>query len=102
MSAVKTIELVSIDDYLAGELDSPIKHEYQGLRLYDGRHERTTTSAPTSWEPCTDCSQKCAVQLGYEDPCSSAVKFGSTIWMHPLSASRIRRKTLFKIGRSSC
>src|SRR4051794_20525471 len=34
MSAVKKIDLVSIDDYLAGELDSPIKHEYLGGYVY--------------------------------------------------------------------
>lgn len=34
MSAVKKLQLVSVDEYLAGELVSPIKHEYLGGIVY--------------------------------------------------------------------
>lgn len=34
MTAVQSIALVSIDDYLAGELDSEVKHEYLGGYVY--------------------------------------------------------------------
>ncbi len=34
MSAARKIQLTSIDDYLAGELASPIKHEYLGGYIY--------------------------------------------------------------------
>ena len=34
MSAVKKLHLVSVEDYLAGELVSPIKHEYLGGVVY--------------------------------------------------------------------
>jgi Uma2 family endonuclease len=34
MSTAKTLNLVSVADYLAGELDSPIKHEYLGGIVY--------------------------------------------------------------------
>jgi Uma2 family endonuclease len=34
MTAAKQIELVSVDDYLAGELDSDIRHEYLGGFIY--------------------------------------------------------------------
>jgi Uma2 family endonuclease len=34
MSAVKKLQLVSVDDYLAGELKSPIRHEYLGGFVY--------------------------------------------------------------------
>jgi Uma2 family endonuclease len=34
MTAAKPIDLVSIDDYLAGELASDAKHEYLGGRIY--------------------------------------------------------------------
>jgi Uma2 family endonuclease len=34
MSAVKKLDLVSVEDYLAGELVSPIKHEYLGGFVY--------------------------------------------------------------------
>lgn len=34
MSAVRKTELVSIDEYLAGELVSPVKHEYLGGIVY--------------------------------------------------------------------
>src|SRR5438067_750787 len=34
MSAALKLNLVSIDDYLAGELESPIKHEYLGGVVY--------------------------------------------------------------------
>ena len=34
MSAVRKLELVSVEDYLAGELESPIKHEYLGGYIY--------------------------------------------------------------------
>jgi Uma2 family endonuclease len=34
MSAAPKWQLVSVDDYLAGELDSPVKHEYLGGVLY--------------------------------------------------------------------
>jgi len=34
MTAVKTLNLVSVDDYLAGELVSPVKHEYLGGVVY--------------------------------------------------------------------
>lgn len=30
MSAVKKLSLIAVEDYLAGELASPIKHEYLG------------------------------------------------------------------------
>ena len=30
MTAVKKLALISVEDYLAGELESPIKHEYIG------------------------------------------------------------------------
>src|SRR5262245_29938440 len=34
MSAVKKHELISVEDYLAGELVSPIKHEYRDGFVY--------------------------------------------------------------------
>jgi Uma2 family endonuclease len=34
MSTVKKLNLVSVEDYLVGELNSPIKHEYLGGVLY--------------------------------------------------------------------
>jgi Uma2 family endonuclease len=34
MTAAKKLELISVDDYLAGELDSPVKHEYLGGVVY--------------------------------------------------------------------
>ena len=34
MSAAKKLNLVSVDDYLAGELVSPVKHEYLGGAVY--------------------------------------------------------------------
>jgi Uma2 family endonuclease len=34
MSAARKLNLVTIDDYLAGELSSPVKHEYLGGVLY--------------------------------------------------------------------
>jgi Uma2 family endonuclease len=34
MTAVKNLYLVSVADYLAGELESPIKHEYLGGAVY--------------------------------------------------------------------
>lgn len=34
MSAVKKLSLVSVEDYLAGELVSPVKHEYLGGVVY--------------------------------------------------------------------
>src|SRR5436853_6578928 len=34
MSAVKKLDLLSVEDYLAGELVSPIKHEYLGGVVY--------------------------------------------------------------------
>jgi Uma2 family endonuclease len=34
MTAVKQIELVSVEDYLAGELTSDVKHEYLGGYVY--------------------------------------------------------------------
>jgi len=34
MSAVKKLDLISVDDYLAGELVSPVKHEYLGGVVY--------------------------------------------------------------------
>lgn len=34
MTAARKLRLISIEDYLAGELDSPIKHEYLGGFVY--------------------------------------------------------------------
>ena len=34
MSAVKKLNLISVEDYLAGELESPVKHEYLGGVVY--------------------------------------------------------------------
>src|SRR5436190_20798503 len=34
MSAAKKLDLVSVEDYVAGELVSPIKHEYLGGFVY--------------------------------------------------------------------
>jgi len=34
VSSAKKLNLVSVDDYLAGELDSPVKHEYLGGVVY--------------------------------------------------------------------
>ena len=34
MSAARQIELISVEDYLAGELVSPVKHEYAGGYVY--------------------------------------------------------------------
>src|SRR5205085_5229658 len=34
MSAAKKLKLVSVEDYLAGELVSPVKHEYLGGVVY--------------------------------------------------------------------
>lgn len=34
MTAARKCDLISVDDYLAGELDSPVKHEYLGGVVY--------------------------------------------------------------------
>ncbi len=34
MSAIERIDLISVEDYLAGELNSPVKHEYLGGIVY--------------------------------------------------------------------
>src|SRR5438105_10603 len=34
MTAVKKLDLISVEDYLAGELVSPVKHEYLGGYVY--------------------------------------------------------------------
>ena len=34
MSAVKKLGMISVEDYLAGELVSPIKHEFLGGVVY--------------------------------------------------------------------
>lgn len=34
MTAAKKLNLISVEDYLAGELVSPIKHEYLGGVVY--------------------------------------------------------------------
>ena len=34
MTAAKKLALISVEDYLAGELISPIKHEYLGGFVY--------------------------------------------------------------------
>src|SRR5262245_36744189 len=34
MTAAKKLNLISVEDYLAGELDSPVKHEYVGGIVY--------------------------------------------------------------------
>src|SRR5438874_9406984 len=34
MTAAKKLELISVEDYLAGELVSPVKHEYVGGVVY--------------------------------------------------------------------
>jgi Uma2 family endonuclease len=34
MTAAKKLDLISIEDYLAGELESPVKHEYLGGVVY--------------------------------------------------------------------
>jgi Uma2 family endonuclease len=34
MSAIKTLNLITVEDYLAGELTSPVKHEYLGGVVY--------------------------------------------------------------------
>lgn len=41
MTAAKQIELVSVEDYLAGELDSEIRHEYLGGYVYAMAGART-------------------------------------------------------------
>ena len=50
MSAVLKWNLVSVDDYLAGELESPVKHEYLGGVVYAmagarNLHNRIATNA---------------------------------------------------------
>src|SRR5947199_6506077 len=50
MSTAKKLNLVSVEDYLAGELDSPIKHEYLGGVVYAmagarNLHNRIATNA---------------------------------------------------------
>ena len=34
MTAAKNLNLMTVEDYLAGELDSPVKHEYLGGMVY--------------------------------------------------------------------
>jgi Uma2 family endonuclease len=34
MSAIERLDLISVEDYLAGELNSPVKHEYLGGIVY--------------------------------------------------------------------
>ena len=41
MTAIKEIELVSVEDYLAGEIGSDIKHEYSGGYVYAMAGART-------------------------------------------------------------
>jgi Uma2 family endonuclease len=41
MTAAKQIELVSVEDYLSGELTSPVKHEYSGGYIYAMAGART-------------------------------------------------------------
>jgi|SRR5688572_18827478 len=50
MTAAQKLNLISVDDYLAGELASPIKHEYLGGVVYAmagaiNRHNRIATNA---------------------------------------------------------
>jgi len=50
MTAVKQIELVSVEDYLAGELVSDIKHEYSGGYVYAMAGARTVHNrVATNW-----------------------------------------------------
>jgi hypothetical protein len=44
MSAGKQIQLVSVQDYLAAELDSDIKHEYIGGSVYAMAGARTANN----------------------------------------------------------
>lgn len=46
MSAAKKLNLISVEDYLAGELRSPVKHEYLGGVVYAMAGARTTSSRP--------------------------------------------------------
>jgi len=49
MTAAQKIDLISVEDYLAGELVSLIKHEYVDGRVYErgdmpGRHNEVATN----------------------------------------------------------
>ena len=49
MSAIERLNLISVEDYLAGELNSPVKHEYLGGIVYamaggKNSHNRLATS----------------------------------------------------------
>ncbi|MCI0335178.1 MAG: Uma2 family endonuclease [Planctomycetes bacterium] len=50
MTAVKQIELISVEDYLAGELVSQVKHEYSGGYVYAMAGARTAHNrVATNW-----------------------------------------------------
>jgi len=55
MSAVKKLNLISIEDYLAGELVSPVKHEYLGGVVYAMAGARNVHN---------DIASNCLVALG--------------------------------------
>lgn len=42
MTAAKQVELISVEDYLSGELVSEVKHEYSGGRVYAMAGAKTT------------------------------------------------------------
>lgn len=76
MTAAKKLNLISVEDYLAGELASPVKHEYLGGIVYAmagarNAHNRIATNASGSlWsrlrgQPCqpTNSDTKIRVRL---------------------------------------
>ena len=64
MSAAKKLHLVSVEDYLAGELVSPIKHEYLGGVVYAMAGARPeivmATPFPGRAQPTTRPPASCA------------------------------------------
>lgn len=74
MSAALKWNLVSVEDYLAGELDSPIKHEYLGGAVYAmagarNRHNRIATNTLVAigvrlrGQPCQPCNSDTKIRV---------------------------------------
>jgi Uma2 family endonuclease len=74
MTAVEKVNLVSVDDYLAGELLSPIKHEYIGGYVYAMAGARNSHIAIASntlgslhgrlrGRPCRPCNSDTKVRI---------------------------------------
>jgi hypothetical protein len=104
MTAAKKLNLISVDDYLAGELVSSVKHEYLGGVVYaiSGARNVHNTIAGNSFAFCmadsaVNLADHSIRTLKFES--NFQAKFAFTIRMSPWSAAPIRLMTRFKIIR---